>query len=124
MANPSTVNATASGKEVLRRTFSDGAGETASIILTAPTNHIITILSIVIIEQSDLTDAKFDLFVLPDGGSALYLLVNQEVGTRETFVWNDKFVLTGGDVLKTQTYSVAGTATVDIWCSYIDADFT
>ena len=123
MANPSTVNPTASGKEVLRRTFVSLADEATDIILTAPTDHICTILSMVIIERSAQEDTKFDMFILPDGGTAIYLLINQEVGNRDTFVWNDKLILTGGDILKITMYS-AGAGTSDVWCSYIDQDWT
>ena len=37
-----------------------------------------------------------------------------------TYVWNDKFVITGTD--KLEAYSSAGN--VDIYCSYIDQDWT
>jgi hypothetical protein len=124
MANPSTVNPTASGKEVLRRAFFDGAGEAGNIILTAPTNHICTIVSIVLLERADLSDVTFNLFIAPDGGSALYLLINQDIPAYGTFIFSDKIVLTGGDVLKLQPASVGSTADCDIWVSYIDQDWT
>ena len=125
MANPSTVNATASGKEVLRRTFFDNVSESGDAILTAPTNHICTILSIILLERNGLTDAQFDLVMLPDGGSALYLAINQPVTPAYgTFVWSDRFVITGGDVLKVTAKSAGGTANFDVWCSYIDQDWT
>ena len=48
MPNPSIVNATAVGKEVIRRSYIDGAGETEATILTGVANHIMTIVSIII----------------------------------------------------------------------------
>jgi hypothetical protein len=124
MANPSTVNPTASGKEVLRRTYVDGAVEAGSIILTAPADHICTIISIVIFERENASDAMFKLYILPDGGAGVYLAINQPVSGFGTFTWNDKFVMTGGDVLKIDTVSAAVASTFDVWCSYIDADFS
>mgnify|MGYP003149478548 CR=1 FL=1 len=124
MANPSTVNPTASGKEVLRRTYLDGQGESAGIILTAPTDHICTIISMFIQEREGLTDAQFDLHILPDGGSAFMIMMNQPISSNGTFVFNDKLVMTGGDVLKIEPHSAGGVLTMDIWCSYIDQDWS
>jgi len=124
MANPSTVNATASGKEVLRRTFIDGAGETANTLLTVPTDHICTIVSIVVNERGDLSDVTFNLLISPDGGTSLYLMINQSIPAYGTFIFSDKIVLTGGDILKMQPSSTASTADCDIWVSYIDQDFS
>ena len=124
MANPSTVNPTASGKEVLRRAFFDGAGEADNTILTAPTDHICTIVSIVVLERSDLSDVTFNLYTTPDGGATLYLMINQAIPAYGTFIWSDKIVLTGGDVLKLQPASTGSTANCDIWVSYIDQDWT
>ena len=121
MANPSTVNATASGKEVLRRTYYDGVAEGGPhTILTVPADHIITIVSIVIHERSDLTDAEFDMNILPDGGTSVSLFTSQDAGWRGTFVFSDKIVLTATDVLQMAARSTAGACTLDVWCSYID----
>ncbi len=124
MANPSTVNATASGKEVLRRAYVDGATESGADILTAPTDHICTIISIIFFERASLSDAMFKLYLQPDGGAAVYLAIDQVVPAFGTFTWNDKFVMTGGDVLTIGPVSAGGSSTFDVWCSYIDADFS
>ena len=92
MANPSIVNATAVGKEVIRRSYIDGAAETEATILTGVANHIMTIISIIICDRSTETDNNFDMYVDYDlGGTNLYLLQYQDVGAKGTFVWNDKF---------------------------------
>ena len=122
MANPSIVNATAIGKEVLRRTYITGAGESLQTILTVPAEHIITILSISIMERSNEAASKFDLLISPDGGTAFYLLIQQGVPGYDTFVWSDRIVLTGGDLLKIEPAGT-GTVTFDVWCSYIDQQF-
>jgi len=124
MANPSTVNATASGKEVLRRTYYDNVPEAGASILTAPSDHICTILSIIVLERNSLSDSMFDLYIAPDGGTDVYLLINQPVSAYDTFVWSDRFTITGGDVLKLLAKSAGGTANFDMWCSYIDQDWT
>ena len=124
MANPSTVNPTASGKEVLRRAFVDGAAESETVLLTCPTDHICTLISIIIGEREQLSDAKFHLFVKPDGGANLFFLLEQSVPSGTAFVWSDKFVITGGDILKIEGMSAAGTAGFDCWISYIDQDWT
>ena len=124
MANPSTVNATASGKEVLRRAFIDGGGEGASDIIIGVADHIYTVLSIIVLERSDLTDVNFDLYVKPDGGSALYFTWQQAIPQKGTFIWNDRFVLAGTDNLEIEPRSDGGTASIDVYCSYIDQDWT
>ncbi len=124
MANPSTVNPTASGKEVLRRAFYDGTGETERTLLTVASDHIVTVLSLIILERANISDSKFNLSVLPDGGSALYLFIGHPISNENTFMINDKFVLTGGDVLKLVITSASATATADVWLSYIDQDFS
>jgi len=124
MANPSITNATAVGKEVIRRSYVDGAGETESTILTGVANHIMTIVSIVICDRSGQADNFFTLYVDYDlGGTDLYLVSTQEVGAYNTFVWSDRFALTETDKLHMNGYSTAGTAQYDVWCTYIDQQF-
>ena len=124
MANPSTVNATASGKEVLRRAFIDGGGESASDIIVGVADHIYTVLSIIVLERSDRNDVNFDLYVKPDGGSPLYFTWQQVLPQKGTFVWSDRFVLAGTDNLEIEPRSDGGTASIDVYCSYIDQDWT
>ena len=123
MANPSIVNATAVGKEVLRRSFIDGGGESAADILIGEANHIYTILSIIVLERSDIADVNFDLYVKPDGGSPLYFTWQQAIPQKGTFVWSDRFVITGTDNLEIEPRSTGGTAAIDVWCTYIDQQF-
>ena len=125
MANPSTVNATASGKEVVRRSYLDGAAEAEATILTGVANHIMTLISIIICDRSNESDALFSMYVDFDlGGTDLYLLENQSCGSRETFIWNDRFALTATDKLHIIGASTAGTAQYDVWCTYVDQDWS
>jgi hypothetical protein len=124
MPTPSIVNATAVGKEVIRRSYIDGQAETEGTILTGVANHIMTIVSIVVVEMGGLTDSKFNMYVDYDlGGTDLYLLVNQAVGDNETFIWNDRFAITATDKLHIIGVSAGGTAAYDVWCTYIDQQF-
>ena len=47
----------------------------------------------------------------------IFLLENQAIGSQETFIWNDRFVMSGTDEL--QIYTEAATD-IDVYCSYID----
>ena len=124
MANPSIVNATAVGKEVIRRSYIDGAAETEATILTGVANHVMTIVSIIICDKSNQADNNLDMYVDYDlGGTNLNLLVTQEVGAYGTFVWSDRFAITATDKLHMIGYSAAGTAAYDVWCTYIDQQF-
>jgi hypothetical protein len=124
MPNPSIVNATAIGKEVIRRSYIDGAAETEATILTGVANHIMTIVSIIICDKSTQADNNFDMYVDYDlGGTNLNLLVTQDVGASGTFVWSDRFAITATDKLHMIGYSAAGTAAYDVWCTYIDQQF-
>ncbi len=124
MANPSIVNATAVGKEVIRRSYIDGAGETEATILTGVANHIMTIVSIIVCDRSGQADNNFHLYIDYDlGGTDLYLLVNQALGADKTFVFSDKIAITATDKLHMIGFSTSGTAAYDVWCTYIDQQF-
>ena len=54
-------------------------------------------------------------------GNDLYLLDSQTLGAYQTFVFNDRFVLTGTDKLHINLDSAG---TVDVILSYIDQDWS
>ena len=115
-----------SGTEVLKRNyFLYTTAESEVTLITGVANHIYTVLSVVFTNRNaSLTDIKSYLYVdYNAGGTDLYLL-ETPLGISESFVWNDKFVLTGTDKLHAISASSAGTAQVDIWCSYIHQDWT
>jgi len=125
MANPSDTNPSAVGKEVLRRNYVDGIAENEVILCTGLANHIMTIISIVICSVSGPADATIEMMIDYDlGGNDLYLLRELEVGVNDTFVFNDKIILTDTDRLLFKAWSVSGTAAFDAWCTYIDQEFT
>jgi len=122
MANPSITNATTIGKEVIRRSYVDALPESSTLVLQGVANHIMTIVSIVICNRTAATDGGFYMYILPDGGTAIYLGVNQIVGKDGTYIWNDKFALTETDTLKMEATG-GGTVTLDVWTTYIDQQF-
>ena len=116
MANPSTGFGGA-GTEVLRRSYRDGQTNSEGTLITGVANHIYTILSIIVCEKSNAS-RNFHLYVDPDaGGTDFNLLDTQAIGAMETFVFNDRFVLTETDKLHCNASSGAN---FDIICSYID----
>ena len=118
MANPSTTGPSGVGTEVLRRVYLESANNTTTSLLTVPTDHIYTILS-VIFENGQAATKNFTMLVSGDGSGGVYLVRNQEIAQNDTFVFNDKFVLTENDILKITSDSTDH----DVWCSYIDQTF-
>ncbi len=112
-----------SGTEVLKRSYVDGTSDTPQTLITGVANHIYTVLSIVITEVANRADAHFRLYIDYNAGGTDLRLNDEVVGAYNTFIWNDKIVLTGTDKLHFLGLSSAGTADYDVWCTYIDQDF-
>ena len=123
---------TGTGTEVLKRTTIHAQSDTASSFrwdgtmattgtssYTVTALHIITVLSISINEQGNAAELV-DMYVY-DGANDIWLLKAQDLAAYDTFVWNDKFVLIGGDKLYVNCGS---SANVDFLCSYIDQDWS
>jgi len=121
-----------SGTEVLKRTtiHAQSNAETAfrwdgtmattgTNTYTVPANHIITVLSIIVVEQGNDSET-FDIY-MNNGSSNIRLLKAQPITGYSTFVFNDKFVLTGGDKL---VVGAGSSANIDFLCSYIDQDWS
>ena len=122
---------TGGGTEVLKRTTINSQSNTATAFrwdgtmattgtstYTVPANHIITVISIIFSEQGGAAES---ISLLLNDGTNNISLMDQSIPSLGTFIWNDKFVLTGGDKL-TAVLSNAGN--VDILLSYIDQDWT
>jgi len=128
---------TGSGSEKLWRTciiqqsntetafrFDGTNATTGTSTYTVPALHIITVLNIVIHNQG--TDPEtMSMWVVPNGSGIVQLLQNQPIeGSTigsETFVWNDRIVLVGGDALKVNGGSPSNQ---DLYLSYIDQDWS
>ena len=120
-----------SGTEVLRRgviatqsstatsfKFDGTNPSTGTSSYTVPANHIITIISIIICEAAGQAETV-DLY-MNDGASQIHFTSALALAGKETFVWNDKFALIGGDKLAI----VTSAADIDIYYSYLDQDWS
>ena len=110
-----------SGTEVLKVGFTAGVTNAESVVLAGVANHIYTILSVTICETGG-TAETFDMYVDDHAGRTYYeILSDTALGANETFVYNDRLVLSGTDALCIQT---ADAGNVDVVVSYIDQDWT
>ena len=108
-----------SGTEVLKRVTLHANNSAWAEILSGTANHIYTILSVIFLNNTASTygvgmrvnDGSNDVQLLNDGA--------QKVAGYGTFVWNDKFVLTGDDDLDVYNEHSDG----DWYVSYIDQDW-
>lgn len=111
-----------SGTEVLKRASLHAVTNSYQAIITGTANHIYTILSVIFCEQgeaAELINMRVD--VSASGSNQIRLLEQQTIGVFGTFVFNDKFVLSGTDKLEVGT---DGPANVDVYVSYIDQDWS
>ena len=103
--------------EVLKVSHTAGVTNSESVLLNGVNGHTYTILSITVCETAGAAET-FDLY-LDDGGTGTdyEILSDQALGANETFVFNDRLVLTDEDHLCAAT---ASSANVDIIVSYLD----
>ena len=111
-----------SGTEVLSRNRVTTTDSGAKKLIDGVANHVYTVLSIVVCETAGAAET-FNLYVKNVGGSSedYELLSDQAIGANKTFIWNDRIVLSGLDEL---TLAVGDTCDVDIYCTYIDQDWS
>lgn len=121
-----------SGSEVLKRTFISAQSNTATSFrwdgtvattgtstYTVPTNHIITVVSIVVCEQANANEV-INIYIY-DGANNYQMIQEQALDAYNTFVWNDRFVVNSGDKL---IVNLGSAGSVDFTISYIDQDWT
>ena len=108
-----------SGTEVLKRFIKDGQDNTESKAIDGVANHIYTVLSIIVKNQGASTK-EFYIKIAPSAGTQIMIL-NTSIAAGDTFVWNDKFVLTGTDELVVDAETGSN---YDIVVSYIDQDWS
>jgi hypothetical protein len=117
MANPSTTGAGGAGTEVLRRAYVDNVVAADSTVLTCPQHHIFTILSIIVNNRNTSDVGNLNMWIdYNGGGTDLYFINTEPIPKRNTFVFNDRFVMSDQDVMQAY-FSVTG---ADIWVTYID----
>ena len=103
--------------EILSYTLTAGVTNSESVILNGVDGHTYTILSVIVTETAGAAET-FDLYIDENGGGTDFeLLSDQALGANETFVFNDKFVMTDTDHLCAAT---ASSANVDIVVSFLD----
>ena len=123
---------TGTGSEILARTTIHAQSDTATSFrwdgtmattgtssYTVPALHIITVLSVIATDQGSASELMN--MYMNDGSNNISIISSQAIGSLGTFVWNDKFVLIGGDKLVVDTESAAN---VDLLCTYIDQDWS
>ena len=111
-----------SGTEILKRGTFTVTTTADTKILDGVANHIYTVLSIIITETAGAAEV-FGLFLDPSAAGTDYEILSlaTALGADETFVFNDRLVLSGTDELN---FKSAGACDVDIVISYIDQDWT
>ena len=110
-----------SGTEVLKRFQANGVNA-AYTTFTVTAHHIYTILSVNCCNyEADGTSGKVLLMGFqPNGSGDCWLIADYPIGGRETFVYNEKFVLTAGDVFRIYSDSTNH----DVYVAYIDQDWS
>jgi len=117
MANPNTVPANSAGSEILRRSYVNNISNTSTLIINGVANYTYIVMSVIFCEVAD-ADELITMYVNYDGGgTGIHLLNQQELGAKETFIWNDKIMLAETDDLYVQTHSASA---VDVYCTYIE----
>ena len=103
--------------EVLSVSHTAGVSNSESVLRNGVNGHTYTILSVIICETAGAAETV-DLYLDDGGGGTDYeILSDQAVGANETFVFNDRIVLTDEDHLCAAT---ASSANVDIIVNYLD----
>ena len=107
--------------ETLEVTLTAGVTNAESVVCTAPSGHTLAILSVLICETAGAAET-FDMYIDDNGGGTdTEVLSDQAIGANETFVYNDRLILSGTDKLCIATASAAD---CDVVVSYIDQDHT
>ena len=110
-----------SGTEVLKRFYKNSLTNSDIVLIDGVANHIYTVLSVTFSERNNAS-ALLNMFCDIDGGGTdIHLLTQEPISGFGTFVFNDKFVLTGTDELNV---SLQASGAVDVYISYIDQDWT
>jgi len=113
---------TGSGSEIITNAKITGLGSSWTSIFTPVALHIYTVVSIIVTNE-DATARTFTL-AQTDGANTTnihYFLIDQDVGNKETFVFNDKISWTDARHLRI----IGSTSSnLDVYCTYIDQDWT
>jgi len=109
------------GSEVLKTARFTGIGSsTNQILLQGEADHIYTVLSIVF-ANTDSSSREVYMRIYDGSGTSNehYLLKAHSIPAEQTFIWNDKFVISGAYNLRASTAS----GDTDITITYIEQDW-
>jgi len=103
--------------EILSYSLTAGVSNSESVLINGVNGHTYTIISVIVTETAAAAET-FDLYIDENGGGTDFeLLSDQALGANETFVLNDRFVITDTDHLCIAT---ANSANVDVVVSFLD----
>ncbi len=103
--------------EVMSYSLTAGVTDSESVLINGVDGHNYVIVSIICTETAGAAET-LDLYIDENGGGTDFeILSDQAIGANETFVWNDRFVITDTDHLCAAT---ASSANVDIVVSFLD----
>ena len=111
-----------SGTEVLKSISLKGNANAWTVILNGVTNHIYTILSVVFVNTTNAAiNIAMQVDPSGDGSNEIYFkhYSTDSLPAYSSYVWNDKFVMSGLDHL-----IVYSSTSCDMYVSYIDQDWT
>ena len=116
-----------SGTEVLKVAYQGSMTNSDINLVTAGTHDIITVLSIIFCER-DGNNEELIMYIDAarndiggNSGQNIYMLYRAPISGLTTFVWNDKFTVYGGDILKASTQTGAS---IGVTVSYIVQDWS
>ena len=109
-----------SGTEVLKVSKLNPTDVSNQVLINGVADHIYTVLSIITCETTGNPEI-FSMYIKHQGGTAFYILASQALAGKETFIWNDRIVLSGTDEL---VWVSDGACNIELVCSYIDQDWT
>ena len=99
--------------------FDGGVSATGTSSYDVPDHHIITILSIIICDQSG-TNKNFHMWIDGDSLTDVRILQSNTVPAYGTFVWSDKFVLHTNDKL---VINADASSNFDVLYTYVDQNW-
>ena len=111
-----------SGTEVLKSNFVQAVSNSWTPILTGVNLHIYTIVSIIFTNMtSDAEAIRFKMTDSDGSSNEHWIMEYESIPAYGTFIWNDKFVVTGDKKL---VVFIQTAADIDVCITYIDQDWS
>ena len=112
---------TGSGTEVLKNHRIQGLTSSYQELINGVANHIYTVISIIFTEVGGAEEILHMHTADAGDSNRSAILTSVILPASSTYVWNDKFVITGTQELLAKTSS---SADIDVNITYIDQDWT